>query len=94
MKPTPSQDAGQHGMNLATTAALWPTPQTDSFRNRGGERREDGSPDPRDIAAGRHACETVRTLTPGQFKTKARLTCDDLCGPIASQDQVGASGMD
>jgi len=40
-KPTPSQEAGQHGMNLATTAALWPTPQTDSFRSRGGERKEE-----------------------------------------------------
>ena len=40
-KPTPSQEAGQHGMNLATTAALWPTPQTDSFRSRGGERRDE-----------------------------------------------------
>ncbi|WP_253944145.1 hypothetical protein [Pseudogemmobacter hezensis] len=38
-KLTPSQAAGQHGMNLATTAAMWPTPQTDSFRSRGGERR-------------------------------------------------------
>ena len=38
-KPTPSQEAGQHGMNLATTAAMWPTPQTDSFRSRGGERK-------------------------------------------------------
>ncbi len=40
-KPTPSQEAGQHGMNLATTAALWPTPQIDSFRSRGGERKEE-----------------------------------------------------
>ena len=40
-KPTPSQAAGQHGMNLATTAALWPTPQTDSFRSRGGERKDE-----------------------------------------------------
>ena len=32
---------GQHGMNLATTAALWPTPQTDSFRSRGGERKNE-----------------------------------------------------
>ena len=28
-------------MNLATTAAMWPTPQTDSFRSRGGERRDE-----------------------------------------------------
>jgi len=28
-------------MNLATTAALWPTPQTDSFRSRGGERKDE-----------------------------------------------------
>jgi hypothetical protein len=40
-KPTPSQEAGQHGMNLATSAALWPTPQTDSFRSRGGERKDE-----------------------------------------------------
>jgi hypothetical protein len=40
-KPTPSQEAGQHGMNLATTAALWPTPQTDSFRSRGGDRKDE-----------------------------------------------------
>jgi len=40
-KPTPSQAAGQHGMNLATTAALWPTPQTDSFRSRGGDRKHE-----------------------------------------------------
>jgi hypothetical protein len=40
-KLTPSQAAGQHGMNLATTAAMWPTPQTDSFRSRGGERRDE-----------------------------------------------------
>ena len=40
-KPTPSQAAGQHGMNLATTAALWPTPQIDSFRSRGGERKDE-----------------------------------------------------
>jgi hypothetical protein len=40
-KPTPSQEAGQHGMNLATTAALWPTPQIDSFRSRSGERKDE-----------------------------------------------------
>jgi len=40
-KPTPSQEAGQHGMNLATTAALWPTPQIDSFRSRGGKRKDE-----------------------------------------------------
>jgi hypothetical protein len=28
-------------MNLATTAAMWPTPQTDSFRSRGGDRRDE-----------------------------------------------------
>jgi len=28
-------------MNLATTAAVWPTPQTGSFRSRGGERKEE-----------------------------------------------------
>jgi hypothetical protein len=28
-------------MNLATTAAMWPTPQIDSFRSRGGERRDE-----------------------------------------------------
>ena len=38
-RPTPSQLAGKHGMNLATKAAMWPTPQTDSFRTRGGARR-------------------------------------------------------
>ena len=40
-KPTPSQSAGKHGMNLATTAAMWPTPQTDSFRSRGGARKHE-----------------------------------------------------
>ena len=40
-KPTPSQAAGQHGMNLATSAVMWPTPQTDSFRSRGGERKDE-----------------------------------------------------
>lgn len=39
--PTPSQAAGQHGMNLATSAALWPTPQADSFRSRGGDRKDE-----------------------------------------------------
>ncbi|WP_066813818.1 hypothetical protein [Frigidibacter mobilis] len=28
-------------MNLATTAAMWPTPQIDSFRSRGGERKDE-----------------------------------------------------
>lgn len=28
-------------MNLATKAAMWPTPQTDSFRTRGGARRNE-----------------------------------------------------
>ena len=28
-------------MNLATTAAMWPTPHTDSFRSRGGDRRDE-----------------------------------------------------
>ncbi|MFD1796925.1 hypothetical protein ACFSC1_13115 [Paracoccus aurantiacus] len=28
-------------MNLATTAAMWPTPQTDSFRSRGGARKHE-----------------------------------------------------
>lgn len=28
-------------MNLATSAAMWPTPQTDSFRSRGGARRNE-----------------------------------------------------
>jgi hypothetical protein len=28
-------------MNLTTTAVMWPTPQTDSFRSRGGERRDE-----------------------------------------------------
>jgi len=28
-------------MNLATTAVLWPTPQIDSFRSRGGYRRDE-----------------------------------------------------
>jgi hypothetical protein len=40
-KPTPSQEAGKHGMNLATSAAMWPTPQTDSFRSRGGARKHE-----------------------------------------------------
>ena len=40
-KPTPSQLAGKHGMNLATKAVMWPTPQTDSFRTRGGARRNE-----------------------------------------------------
>ena len=40
-KPTPSQETGKHGMNLATTAAMWPTPQTDSFRSRGGDRKHE-----------------------------------------------------
>jgi len=40
-KPTPSQLAGKHGMNLATKAAMWPTPQTDSFRTRGGARKNE-----------------------------------------------------
>jgi hypothetical protein len=40
-KPTPSQLAGKHGMNLATKAVMWPTPQTDSFRTRGGTRRNE-----------------------------------------------------
>ncbi len=40
-KPTPSQEAGKHGMNLATSAAMWPTPQTDSFRSRGGDRKHE-----------------------------------------------------
>ncbi len=28
-------------MNLATKAAMWPTPQTDSFRTRGGARKNE-----------------------------------------------------
>lgn len=28
-------------MNLATSAALWPTPQADSFRSRGGDRKDE-----------------------------------------------------
>ena len=28
-------------MNLATSAAMWPTPQTDSFRSRGGVRKHE-----------------------------------------------------
>ena len=28
-------------MNLATSAAMWPTPQTDSFRSRGGARKHE-----------------------------------------------------
>lgn len=28
-------------MNLATTAILWPTPQADSFRSRGGDRKDE-----------------------------------------------------
>ncbi|WP_188874027.1 hypothetical protein [Iodidimonas muriae] len=28
-------------MNLATASALWPTPQTDSFRSRSGERKSE-----------------------------------------------------
>ncbi|MDO5623027.1 MAG: hypothetical protein Q4G24_16435, partial [Paracoccus sp. (in: a-proteobacteria)] len=32
-------------MNLATEAALWPTPQTDSFRSRGGARRNEAGLD-------------------------------------------------
>ncbi len=40
-KLTPSQAAGLHGMNLATTAAMWPTLQTDSFRSRGGARKNE-----------------------------------------------------
>jgi len=40
-RPTPSQLAGKHGMNLATRAAMWPTPQTDSFRTRGGARKNE-----------------------------------------------------
>ncbi len=40
-KPTPSQLAGKHGMNLATKAVMWPTPQTDSFRTRGGARKNE-----------------------------------------------------
>lgn len=28
-------------MNLATSAMMWPTPQTDSFRGRGGSRRDE-----------------------------------------------------
>jgi len=40
-KPTPSQEAGKHGMNLATSAVMWPTPQTDSFRSRGGDRKHE-----------------------------------------------------
>ena len=40
-RPTPSQLAGKHGMNLATRAVMWPTPQTDSFRTRGGARKNE-----------------------------------------------------
>lgn len=39
-KPTPSQAAGQHGMNLATTAAMWPTPMAnDGCKPSAGNRR-------------------------------------------------------
>ncbi|MFD2738816.1 hypothetical protein ACFSUD_04460 [Sulfitobacter aestuarii] len=40
-KPSPSQEAGKQGMNPATSAAMWPTPQTDSFRSQGGARKNE-----------------------------------------------------
>ncbi len=39
-KPTPSQLAGKHGMNLATKAAMWPTPlASNGNKPSGGNRR-------------------------------------------------------
>ncbi|WP_235931380.1 hypothetical protein [Paracoccus xiamenensis] len=39
-RPTPSQAAGRHGMNLATTAAQWPTPlATDGNKPSTGNRK-------------------------------------------------------
>jgi hypothetical protein len=39
-KPTPSQSAGKHGMNLATSAAMWPTPMAaDGNKPSAGNRK-------------------------------------------------------
>ncbi len=39
-RPTPSQLAGKHGMNLATKAAMWPTPlASNGNKPSGGNRR-------------------------------------------------------
>jgi len=39
-KPTPSQLAGKHGMNLATKAAMWPTPMaSDGCKPSAGNRK-------------------------------------------------------
>ena len=38
---TPSHLAGTHGRNLAADVGSWQTPATDSFRSRGGDRKDE-----------------------------------------------------
>lgn len=40
-RPTPSQVAGEHGMNLATEASLWQTPRAARGGQRGNDRKDE-----------------------------------------------------
>lgn len=72
-RSTDEHGPGEHGEGGADlrTAALWPTPATDSFRSRGGERKDEqgldqqarlwATPTSRDWRAGANPTESVAT---------------------------------